>query len=110
VATVKRKRGREMPGGKNNTRRERLGCDPCLTFYIPVEAMSEQNPLHPCTAEKPELYETVQLYFDGEKKEDTGRWTGRFWWSHGHEVAPLCWQYFEPHFTGAPGVARGLRH
>jgi hypothetical protein len=74
----------------------------------PRLAMSQTNPLHPCEAEKPELYESVQLYFDDEH-QTTGRWTGRFWWSHGHEVAPACWQYFEPHFTGAPQGARGSR-
>jgi len=63
--------------------------------------MSELNLLHSCVEEKPELYETVQLFFEDDQKT-TGRWTGRFWWSHGHEVAPTCWQYFEPHFTASP--------
>lgn len=70
--------------------------------------MSELNQLHSCIEEKPELYETVQLYFEDDHRE-TGRWTGRFWWSHGHEVVPVCWQHVEPHLTGLPKAAQGLR-
>jgi len=69
--------------------------------------MSELNPLHSCATEKPELYEAVQLYFEDEH-QTTGRWTGQHWWSHGHEVMPMYWQYLEPHFTGGPRMANVL--
>jgi hypothetical protein len=58
------------------------------------------NPLHLCVSEKPELYQVVRLYFEDEH-ETIGHWTGRFWWTHGHEAIPLYWQNLEPHWTGA---------
>ncbi len=58
--------------------------------------MSEHNLLHPCSSEKPELYQQVRLYFEDDH-ETTGHWTGRFWWSSEHETAPLFWQNLEAH-------------
>ena len=61
--------------------------------------MPENFTLHVCDDEKPELYQDVHLYFE-DGHEDTGHWTGRYWWTLDHEAAPLYWQSIRSHWTG----------
>jgi len=71
--------------------------------------MSEDHSLHTCTAEKPELYQPVRLYFENEL-ESPGQWTGKTWWCRGREVAPTWWQYVEPQATEDAGELHGFRN
>ncbi len=57
--------------------------------------MSDKNPLHDCTREKPEMHERVRLYLE-RHKQLTGCWNGTSWFCEGREVYPLYWQRFEP--------------
>jgi len=70
--------------------------------------MPEENPLHLCANEKPELYQAVHLYFEDER-ETTGYWTGRFWWTYGHGAEPLFWQNIESHWMGSQHGQPGLK-
>ena len=62
------------------------------------------NGIHfiPAIRDKPELCARPCSFISRTKRKTRGGGPGGFWWSHGHEVAPLtCWQYFEPHSSPA---------
>ena len=71
--------------------------------------MSEENPLHLCSTEKPELYQAVRLFFEDEH-ETLGHWTGRIWWTMDHHTAPLYWQNLESNWTGSRNTLHSLRN
>jgi len=58
--------------------------------------MSDKNPLHDCSRERPEIHQRVRLYLD-KHKQVIGRWNGFGWFSEGREVTPLYWQHLDPH-------------